>query len=256
VVTYSSGNHAQGVASAASLLNIPAAIVMPSDAPSIKVERTRGYGGEVIFYDRFGEDRAEIAATLATQRGAILVPPYEHRDIIAGQGTVGLEIGAQAARIGASLDAVVIPCGGGGLTAGCSLALRASNPETAVYIVEPVGFDDTARSIDSGHRVANDPDAPASTCDALLVATPGDMTFAINRKLVNGSFTVSDAEVTKAMSTAFHDLKLVIEPSGAAAFAAVLSGKFDIAGKTVAVVLSGGNVDPDLLCRTLQAGTG
>lgn len=256
VVAYSSGNHAQGVAAAAALLNIPAAIVMPSDTPPIKVERTRGYGGEVIFYDRFGEDRVEIASVLAAQRGAVLVPPYEHRDIIAGQGTVGLEISTQAAAVGATLDAVVIPCGGGGLTAGCALALNASSPQTAVYIVEPVGFDDTARSLESGHRVANDPDTPASTCDALLVATPGDLSFAINRRLVNGAFTVSDTEVALAMSRAFRDLKLVIEPGGAAALAAVLSGKFDIAGKTVAVVCSGGNVDPDLLCRTLQTGTG
>lgn len=252
VVAFSSGNHAQGVAAAAALLEIPAVIVMPSDTPQIKVERTRAYGGELVFYERRSEDRAEIAASLASQRGAVLVPPFDDGDIIAGQGTVGLELIAQASAAGAVLDAVLIPCGGGGLAAGCALALHAESPATAIYIVEPVGFDDTARSLEAGERVANE-GAPVSNCDALLVPSPGELTFAINRELVTGAFTVTDREVAAAMVTAFRDLKLVVEPGGAVALAAVLTGRFDAVGKTVAVVCSGGNVDPGLLCRALGA---
>ena len=250
VVAYSSGNHAQGVAAAAALLGVPAVIVMPSDAPAIKIDNTRGYGAEVILYDRYQEVREGVAKALAEERGATLVPPYDDPDIIAGQGTCGLETARQAAALGARLDAMLVCCGGGGLTSGTALAMAELSPETAVYSVEPEGFDDTARSLAAGHRLENQPDT-RSFCDALLAPTPGALTFALNQRLLAGGLAVSDAEASVAMAYAFRRLKLVVEPGGAVALAAVLSRRFDLRGKTVALTLSGGNVDPEIFATAM-----
>jgi threonine dehydratase len=243
VVAWSSGNHAQGVSAAARLLEIDSVIVMPSDAPRIKIENTRAYGAEVVTYDRQTESREEIATALATSRGAVLVPSFDDAHVIAGQGTVGLEIVEQAAGAGRTVDILLCCCGGGGLIAGTSTAFAALSPATKIYSVEPEEFDDTARSLAAGGRVTNGPDA-RSICDALLAPTPGAITFEINRALLSGGLAVSDDEVRLAMRYAFDILKLVVEPGGAVALAALLTGKIDVAGKTVAVVLSGGNVDP------------
>jgi len=250
VVTYSSGNHAQGVAAAAQMLGIPAVILMPADAPAIKVRNTKTYGGEVVHFDRYTENREARGQAICEQRGAVLVPPYEDPYIIAGQGTGGLEIAAQAAEAGATLDAVLAPCGGGGLVAGVATAIRGKLPNVPVYAVEPEKFDDTTRSLKSGKLESNDP-AARSICDALLAPTPGDLTFSLNRKLLAGGIAVSDDEAKRAMATAFGDLKLVVEPGGAVALAAVLSGKFPIKGKTVAIVCSGGNVDTEQFIAVL-----
>jgi len=253
VVAYSSGNHAQGVAAAAQMLGIPAVIVMPADAPAIKIDNTRAYGAEIVLYDRRQESREAIGRRIAEERGAALIPPYDDARIIAGQGTVGLELAVQAKRLGAALDAVVVPVGGGGLIAGCALALAAESPKTEVYGAEPAGFDDLRRSLAAGERRSND-EAARSICDALQAPMPGEITFAIHRRLLAGSLAVSDDDVLAAMATAFAELKLVIEPGGAAALAAVLAGKLAIEGRTVAVVASGGNVDRMLFMRALGGG--
>jgi threonine dehydratase len=245
VVAYSSGNHAQGVAAAAALLGLPAVIVMPSDAPAIKVANTRGYGAEVVFYDRFGESREEIGATIAASRGATLVRPYDDAGVIAGQGTCGLEVVEQAAHEGLSLDTMLVCCGGGGLTAGCALAFEALSPATAVYTVEPADYDDTRQSFDAGRPVPHGA-TTASICDALLSSQPGDLTFSVNLPRVRGGLAVTDAEVKAAMRYAFRTLKLVVEPGGAVCLAAVLAGKTTTAGKVVGLTLSGGNVDAEL----------
>jgi threonine dehydratase len=250
VVAYSSGNHAQGVAAAAQALGIRAAIVMPADAPAIKIANTRRWGAEVVLYDRLAENREAIAGRIAAERGAALIPPFDDPRVIAGQGTAGLEIASQAKALGARLDAVVIPCGGGGLTAGCALALRTLSPDTAVHTAEPLGFDDTRRSLLADERVANAPGAQ-SICDALQAPMPGRLTFEINHRLVAGGFAVNDGDVLEAMATAFAELKLVIEPGGATALAAVLSGKLDGRGRTLAVIASGGNVDAATFARAL-----
>ena len=252
VVAYSSGNHAQGVAAAAALLGVPATIVMPEDAPAIKVANTRGYGAEVVLYDRATENREAIGAALTAKRGATLVRPFDDPGVIAGQGTCGLEIAQQAASRGFEIDALLVCCGGGGLTAGCALAMAELSPKTQVYTVEPTGFDDTRRSLAKGTRVENDP-AARSFCDALLSPTPGEVTFPINRRLLAGGFAVNDAEVRVAMDYAFRTLKLVIEPGGAVALAALLAGRLETRGKTVALTLSGGNVDPKIY-REMLAG--
>ena len=243
VVTYSSGNHAQGVAHAAQLLGVPAVIAMPSDAPAIKIANTRAYGGEVVLYDRYRDNREAVGAKIAAERGATLVPPYDDPHIVAGQGTVGLEIAEQAAMAGAKLDAVLVCCGGGGLVAGTALALAAKAPGVPVYAVEPAGFDDTTRSLNSKTRERNDPEA-RSICDALLAPMPGELTFALNSRLLAGGLVVTDDEVRRAMAVAFSYLKIVVEPGGAVALAAALTGKIALSGRTIAVVCSGGNVDP------------
>ena len=242
VVAYSSGNHAQGVAAAAHLLGMPALIVMPRDAPEVKISNTRTYGAEVVFYNRLTENREAIAERLADDRGATLVRPYEDPYVIAGQGTVALELAVQARDMGARLDAVLLPCGGGGLTAGSALALAEERPETEIYSVEPAGFDDTACSLAAGERLSNDASA-RSVCDALQMPMPGEMTFAINARLLTGGLVVDDDAAMAAMAAAFSYFKVVAEPSGAVALAAVLEGVFAIKGKTVAIVCSGGNVD-------------
>lgn len=254
ILAYSSGNHAQGVAAAAALLGITATIVMPADAPAMKVGNTRALGAEIVTYDRYREAREAVAERLLAESGAILVRPYDDPDVIAGQGTCGLEIARQAEAAGARLDAALVPCGGGGLIAGTATALAALSPGTAVFAVEPEGFDDTARSLACGRRVGNDPEA-RSFCDALQAPLPGELTFAINRRLLAGGLVVGERQVAEAMTYAFRVLKLVVEPGGAVALAALLAGKYDAAGKTVAVTLSGGNVDPETYARAIT-GTG
>jgi threonine dehydratase len=250
VVAYSSGNHAQGVAAAAALLGVPATIVMPADAPAIKLDNTRAYGAEVVLCDGGPLAREEIAEDICRRQGATLVRPYDDPGIIAGQGTCGLEIARQAADLGATLDALVTCCGGGGLTAGCALAVKELSPATEIYTAEPEGFEDTARSLARGERVSNDP-AARSFCDALLAPTPGELTFAVNKRLVTSGLAVSDTEAAAAMVYAFHKLKLVVEPGGAVALAAVLSGRLEGRGKTLALILSGGNVDPETFRKVL-----
>jgi len=252
VVAWSSGNHAQGVAAAGGLLGIHTAIVMPEDAPRTKLENTRRLGGEVVTFDRYTGDREALARALAAERGAEIVPSYEHVDIIAGQGTVGLEIAAQSIELGLPVDQVVIPCGGGGLTSGSAVALRAKLPDVRIFTAEPENYDDTALSLRSGKRVSVPTDVP-SLCDALLTDSPGKLTFDIMQTHVSDGLVVSEDEVKDAMRFAFQELKLVVEPGGAAALAAILSGKIDTKGRVTAVVLSGGNVDADLFA-SIQTG--
>ena len=242
VVAFSSGNHAQGVAAAARMLGISATIVMPSDAPRVKLENTRALGAEVVLYDRVRESREQIAMKLASGRGATLVPAFDDPQVIAGQGTVGLELMQQAAELDLTPDQVLVPCSGGGLVSGSAIAIRALAPAAAVYGVEPEAFDDTRRSLAAGTLVKNPPEA-RSICDALQSSPPGKLTFAINRELLAGILTVSDAEVETAMARAFRELRLVVEPGGAVALAAALAGRVPLAGRTTAIVLSGGNVD-------------
>lgn len=250
VVAWSSGNHAQGVAAAAALLGIRAAIVMPSDAPALKIENTRSYGAEVVLYDRWTESREDIARAIADERGSAVVPPYDHPQVMAGQGTVGLEIVEQVAALGVTPDDVLSPCSGGGLVSGLATAIRHALPDTRVWSVEPAGFDDAARSLAAGERVSNEA-GHSSLCDALLTPTPGALTFPVMKERLAGGFAVTDAEVQAAMAYAFSVLKLVVEPGGAVALAAVLSGKLPMAGRKVVVVLSGGNVDPGTFADAL-----
>jgi len=252
VVAYSSGNHAQGVAAAARLRGMPALIVMPRDTPLIKQERTRSFGAEVVLYDRATEDREAIAKRIAEERGAVIVPPFEHPHIIAGQGTVGLELAAQAGEAGVSLDQVLCGASGGGLIAGTSLALEQLSPSTRVYVVEPEGFDDHRRSLLSGRRERNEK-ATGSICDALLSPQPGQLTFAINQPRLAGGIVVSEEEVRSAVGFAFSELKLVVEPGGAVSLAAVLTGKLDTKGRNTGIVLTGGNIDPSLFAEIIRA---
>jgi threonine dehydratase len=251
VVAFSSGNHAQGVAEAARRLGIHATIVMPSDAPRVKLQNTRDMGAEIVEYDRVHESREQIAATLATERGATLVPSYDDPDIIAGQGTAGFEIAEQAAELGLTLDDVVVCCSGGGLTAGIAIAIAELAPQASVWTAEPEAHDDHRRSLAVGRRQRNEPGAPQSFCDALLAPIPGELTFAINQPLLRGGLAVSDDEVRQAIVFAARTLKLVVEPGGAVALAAVLAGKLDVSGRTVAVTLSGGNIEDALLAELL-----
>ncbi len=248
VVAFSSGNHAQGVALAARLLEMPAWIFMPDDAPAMKIDNTRAYGARVVTYDRHNDDRESLAKQLAIDHGAALISPYDDPAIIAGQGTVGLEIAAQMRRLEIRADMVLAPCGGGGLAAGTALALAGESPGTKVFSVEPRYFDDTARSLAAGKRLKNKP-GHRSICDALMIPEPGKLTFDLNRRLLAGGLAVSDEDVGKAMLSAFNHLKLVSEPSGAVALAAVLSGAVDVTGLTVVVVMSGGNVGSETFRR-------
>jgi threonine dehydratase len=250
VVACSSGNHAQGVAAAATLLGLKSRIVMPADAPAMKIARTRAFGGEVVPYDRVREDREAIARALAHEHRAAFVHPYDDARVIAGQGTVGLEIVRQAEAIGARLDAVLVPCSGGGLATGIALAVKESLPACEIVTVEPEGFDDFARSLAAGRRLSN-PAATGSIADALMAAEPGRITFDIATRLVAKGVAVGDREIVEAVRFAFAELKLVVEPGGAAALAAILGGRLALAGRTVAVVISGGNIDPGQLCRLL-----
>jgi threonine dehydratase len=249
VVAYSSGNHAQGVAAAAKLLGIPATIVMPADAPRIKLQNTRDYGADVLTYDRYTEEREQVAAPLVAA-GRTLVKPFDDPAIMAGQGTVGLEIAQQAKALGLRVDRVIVPCGGGGLTAGIATAMTALLPNAKLNTAEPKDFNDTARSLKAGERVGNDPNA-RSFCDALLSPTPGELTFAVNRERVETGLVADDHEVGRAMAYAFNRMKLVVEPGGAIALAALLAGRVQVAGETVVVVLSGGNVDAETFEKVL-----
>ena len=251
VLAFSSGNHAQAVALAARMAGVSAVIVMPEDAPAMKLTNTREYGAEVVLYDRYTQDREAVGMAVAGERGMVVVPPFDHPDIIAGQGTLGLEVIEQAAELGATLDTFVVPISGGGLSAGCMLALEADSPGTRRVAVEPDDFDDTRRSIEAGERLRNDPDA-RSICDAVQTETPGRLTWPINSRLLHEVLTVSDDEALHAMATAMVELKVVVEPGAAIALAAVLAGKVPTEGLTTAVVCSGGNADPAMLVRALE----
>jgi threonine dehydratase len=251
VVAFSSGNHAQGVAAAARILNMPATIVMPADAPLSKRERTKAYGAEVVLYDRDREDREAIARDIAGPRGATLVRPYDDPFVIAGQGTVGREICEDMAALGLAPDIVVAPASGGGLVAGVATAVKARYPRAMLMSAEPEAFDDHARSLRAGKR---EPHASKgrTICDALMASIPGELTFAINSRLLSQGITASDEEVGVAVGFAFRELKLVVEPGGAVGLAALLAGHIEAAGKTVVIVLSGGNVDADLYARLIN----
>jgi threonine dehydratase len=250
VVAFSSGNHAQGVAAAAQILKMQATIVMPADAPVSKVERTKSYGAEVVLYDRDREDREAIAGAIAEKRGATLVKPYDDPFIIAGQGTVGREIAEDMAALGIAPDIVVAQASGGGLIAGIATAVKAKFPQTKVIVAEPKDYDDHALSLRAGKREAHHA-KHRTICDALMAEMPGEITFAINGKLLAGGVTASDEEVAAAMAFAFRELKLVVEPGGAVGLAALLSGRLDAQGKNVVIVLSGGNVDADLYAKLI-----
>ena len=252
VVAYSSGNHAQGVAAAAKLLDFAASIVMPADAPALKIARTRGHGAEVLLYDRYREEREAVAQRLVEETGASLIKPYDAPDVIAGQGTCGLEIAEDLAAQGLSPDSVLICCGGGGLSAGIGLALADRCPAARLYSVEPADFDDTRRSLAAGRRLENAPGG-RSICDALLAKSPGALTFPLNRRNLAGGLAVTEEEVRAAMRFAYAELKLVVEPGGAVALAALLAGKLADPGKVVVAVLSGGNVDPGPYAEILAA---
>lgn len=253
VVAYSSGNHAQAVAYSASLLGMRSVIIMPKDAPALKIERTRAFGGEVVLYDRYTEDREAIGNAIAQEGRLTLVPPFEDPHIVAGQGTLALEAFHQAAGMGYAPDTLLVCCGGGGLTAGCALVAEAVSPSTVVHPCEPAEFDDMARSLRAGHRVANAP-GTRSICDAIVTPTPGEFTFSINQPRVGDGLTVTDDEVLAAIAFAVRELKLVVEPGGAAALAALLSGKLDTRDRTTLVVVTGGNIDPAMLARAIGVG--
>src|SRR5436309_8612917 len=251
VVAFSSGNHAQGVAAAAQILHMQATIVMPADSPVTKRERTKGYGAEVVLYDRYSEDREAISRGIAEKRGATLVRPYDDPFVIAGQGTAGREIAEDMAALGISPDIVVAPASGGGLIAGVATAVKARYPQAMLMSGEPEAFDDHARSLRAGtlqpHRAEG-----RTICDALLASIPGELTFAINSRLLTQGITASDAEVGAAVGFAFRELKLVVEPGGAVGLAALLAGRIDARGKDVVIVLSGGNVDADLFAKLIS----
>ena len=242
VVAFSSGNHAQGVAAAAKLFGMPALIVMPSDAPRPKIEGTRAFGAEIVTYDRVREDREAIAARICAERGAVLVKPFDQAEIIAGQGTVGLEIAAAARHLGMTLDEVLVPCSGGGLVSGTALGLKGSGVEARVHSVEPENFDGMKRSLEAGQRVQA-PGGKLSIADALMAPIPGAVVFEVAKDLLAPGFAVSDAELERAVVFAARKLKFLVEPGGAAGLAALLAGRIDAGGKTVAVVLSGGNAE-------------
>lgn len=253
IVAISSGNHAQGVGEAARLFGVPATIVMPADAPAIKTAGTLRTGARIVTYDRASEDRDAVGVrVLEEEGGGTLIHPFDSPNTIAGQGTIGLEIVADAAAIGAVPEAILIPCSGGGLAAGIGIVVRAAHPDAALILIEPKDFDDYARSLAAGEIVANDK-ASGSICDGLLVEKPGQLGFAINQAFGARGLNVDDKEVLASIAFAFNEMKLVVEPSGAVALAALLSGKFDAKGKVVIAVISGGNIDAAMLSRALAA---
>ncbi len=251
VIAFSSGNHAQGVASAARSHGAPCVIVMPQDAPAVKITNTKGLGAEVIMYDRATEDRDAIGARIAAERGLTLIKPFDDPQVIAGQGTTGLEIAADAAALGITHADVIVCCGGGGLTSGIALACEADAPTLRVRPAEPVGFDDVARSLTSG-TIQRNPRLTGSLCDAIITPQPGDITFPILKRLCGPGLVVSDDECLRAMNVAFSHLRIVLEPGGAAALAGALYHGDQIDGDTVIVVASGGNVDPATFQRALD----
>ena len=249
VLAYSSGNHAQGVAWAAALHGVPSVIVMPADAPAVKIANTRAYGAEVVLYDRATQDRDALGAALAKARGLSLVPPFDHPEVIAGQGTIGLELAGQAAEAGITEAPVLTCCGGGGLTAGIALALDALAPGLRVQPIEPEGFDDVGRSLAAG-RILRNERLTGSICDAVLTPQPGALTFPILQRLCGPGLAVSDVQALQAMALAFQHLRIVVEPGGAVALAAALFAP-DLPG-TVICTASGGNVDPALFRSALE----
>lgn len=248
VAAYSSGNHAQAVALAARLAGTSAVILMPTDAPPTKMAATRGYGAEVVTYDRYAQDRAALAQQLAVERGLTLIPPYDHYDVMAGQGTVALELIEEVGPLGALL----VPIGGGGLIAGCATAATALSPGIRVIGVEPAAGDDTARSLAIGKRI--EIGVPRTIADGQAIATPGELTFAVNKELVDSVELVSDDEIRAAMAFAFERLKIVVEPSGASALAALLNGRIKVLPNRVGVVISGGNVGLERFLELLGRG--
>lgn len=252
VVTHSSGNHGQALACAAAAVGMGATIFMPVDAPRVKVESTRRWGADIIHYDRVRDDRDAMAQAHAERTGAALIPPFDHPQVIAGQGTLALELVEDAKAAGFSMDAMLVCTGGGGLIAGCALGIEGASPGTQVYAVEPEGSDDTVRSLKTGIREGNPPGG-SQLCDSLLSKMPGELTFAVNQKRLAGGVAVSDAEVLAAIAFAFTHLKLVVEPGGAVCLAALLAGKFETKGRVIGAVLSGGNVDPGVFARALAA---
>ena len=251
VIAFSSGNHAQGVARAAAAHGAPAVIVMPSDAPRQKIANTRALGAEVVLYDRATEDRDEIGARLAGERGLTLIKPFDEPEVIAGQGTTGLEIAAQAAKAGIEAADVLVCCGGGGLTAGIALALEARAPGLRPRPCEPEEFDDVTRSLASG-RIETNARRSGSLCDAIITPSPGKLTFPVLARLCGPGIVVSEAEAMRAVALAFERLKIVVEPGGAVALAAALFHGEKIAGEAVIVVATGGNVDPPVFARALE----
>lgn len=252
VVAYSSGNHAQGVAASAKILGIDAIIVMPEDSPRMKLQNTKDYGAKVITYNRETESREEIADKISKEQGCIVVPSFEDFYIIAGQGTVGLEAVNQASEKNINLDLFVSPVGGGGLISGCSIAVKELSPTTEIYGVEPDGFNDVQRSLESGN-IERNPRMAGSICDAILTSHPEPMTHKIMSKNLSGVLTVTDQEVLIAMKYAWEKLKLVVEPGACVALAAILHGKIDVFGKSVCIVLSGGNVDEETFIKALNS---
>ena len=251
VVAYSSGNHAQAVASAARMVGTSALIVMPSDAPSNKLDRTRDLGAEVVTYDRTTETREEVAECISAERNLVMVPPNEDARVLAGAGTVALELIRQATARRTALDAVLVPCGGGGLTAATALVFEALSPKTKIFAVEPEQFDDTRRSFEAGKRLAN-PKGRTTICDSIMTDIPGELTFSINRERLSGVLTVSDNDVRSAMKVGFDQYKAVIEPGAAVGLAAVLRRTIDVSGKVVAVIATGGNVDAANFCAAIN----
>jgi threonine dehydratase len=245
VAAYSSGNHAQAVALAARIAGTKAVILMPADAPPTKLAATRGYGAEVVTYDRYTQDRAALAKELAAERGLTLIPPYDHYDVMAGQGTVALELIEETG----PLDALLVPVGGGGLMAGCATAATALSPGIRMIGVEPAAGDDHARSLAKGERV--EIDVPRTIADGQAISRPGELTFAVNRRLVDSFELVADEEIVAAMAFAFERLKIVLEPSGASALAALLAGRIQPLPARVGVVLSGGNIGLDRFAELL-----
>lgn len=251
VIAFSSGNHAQGIALAARIHNTPAVIIMPADSPALKIANTRAYGAEVVLYDRATESREEIGAKLSVERGLTLVKPYDEPEVIAGQGTCGLEIAAQARAQGISSADVIVCCGGGGLTSGIALALEADAPGLRARPAEPENFDDVARSLRSG-VIERNPATSGNICDAIITPQPGDITFPIMQRLAGHGLVVSEEEALQAMAHAFNRLKLVAEPGGAVALAAALFRRDEIEGEDVIVTISGGNVDAPMFTRALE----
>ena len=251
VIAFSSGNHAQGVAYASQLHGTSAVIIMPSDAPALKIANTRAYGAEVILYDRANEDRDAIGTAIAVERGLTLIKPFDEPQVIAGQGTTGLEIAEQAAEMGISQADVIVCCGGGGLTSGIAVALEAHAPGLRARTAEPEGFDDVKRSLESG-TIQHNAQLSGSICDAIITPQPGNLTFPIMQRLCGPGLTVSDEECLHAMALAFLRLKIVIEPGGAVALAAALFRGTEITTETVIVTVSGGNVDPEMFQTALS----
>lgn len=251
VVAFSSGNHGQGVAAAARMTGCPAVIVMPKDAPAIKIESCRWWGAEVVLFDRTRDDREAMGRAIERERGMTLVAPFDDAEVAAGQGTMGLEIVEQLREAGATPDALLVTCSGGGLASGVTTAVLDGFPQTRCHTVEPAGFDKMARSLARGEPQTN-PRLTGSIMDALMAVAPGRLTFAILRRNGVTGTSASDAEALNAMAVAFRTLKLVVEPGGAAALAALLAKRIDLSGQTVVVVCSGGNVDPAMFAEALN----